>query len=361
MVLLKDGKLVYQGKSEDSLKYLASINLPLPEFCNPFDYFLKILSDPNLTASNLNDNYLKLCESEVQEENIKFHEEYKTKEIYTFKENLRQVSWFLEFWLLLKRTCTNYIRSKTLFFTRMLNALFNTLIIMGFYWNIGSEDKKDQLFQNYIGFFFNNVNQFFINGIYTSIFMIPTLKTVLKREYSAKLYRISTFYSSLALSLLINSFLYAIIFCPVTFFTLNLIFETALDNLNVFSIYFLLNFFIFSLGQFFGLLIGGSLPEAAGYVVTPFMFIIFMLGAGIYRGNQSLPQFVAWFLYISPYKYLLELTMKNFMNFNQITEKIPDLMDYNYGNEVCIPTLIGTMMTVLIIGYFGIKNYAAKF
>jgi ABC-type multidrug transport system permease subunit len=232
---------------------------------------------------------------------------------------------------------------------------------MGFYWNIGAENKKDQLFKNYMGFFFNNVNQFFINGMYTALFAIPVVKNILKREYSAKLYRISTFFLAYIIASLINSLMYAIIFTPITFFSTNLLMQSTEENLTVFSTFFCLDFSIYTLGQFFGLLLGGSLPEHVCFMVSPLMFILFMLGAGVYRGNSSLPNFVSWLFYISPYKYFLELELKNFKNFNEITKRIPDLLQFNYGLEVCIPALIGTMMTVLILGYFGIRSYSAKF
>lgn len=365
MILLKDGHLIYQGKSDLALKYFSVIGCSIPAFCNPFDFFLEVLSDNqkySSTLKDLNSNYQKLCEAEVVEEKIINHQKFKELEIPSLTiHGTRQVSWCLEFYLLLKRTVTDIFRNRLLFFSRFLNVLFNTLIIMGFYWNIGSTDKKDQLIKNYIGFFFNNVNQFFINGMYNALFAIPVVKNILKREYSAKLYRISAFFVAYIIASLINSFMYAIIFTPITFFSTNLLMQTTGENVKVFSTFFGLDFFIYTLGQFYGLLLGGSLPEHVCYMVSPLMFILFMLGAGVYRGNSSLPSFISWLFYTSPYKYFLELELKNFQNFSEITKIIPNILDFNYGLEVCIPALIGMMMSVLILGYFGIRSYSAKF
>lgn len=361
LMLLKDGHLVYQGKAEHSLKYFDAIGCPMPSFCNPFDFFLEILSDANHPYQELNDHYNRLCEEEVRDERVKYHEDYKTRSLPSIEENTRQVNWFVEFGLLLERASVNYIRNRSLFLTRIFNCLFNTLVIMGFYWNIGAEDKKDQLFQNYVGFFFNNVNQFFINGIFCSLFIVPAMKIILKREYSAKLYRLSTFYTSLAITLLINSLIYTLIFTPICFFSINLLVSDPIQNFWQFWIFFFINFFMFTLGQFFGLCIGGSFAENVSLVISPFILLIFMLGSGFYRSNDSLPKFISWLFYTSPYKYLLELLMKNFEHFNAITEHIPEQMKYDYGLEICISVLLATSAIILILGFIGIKLYASKF
>lgn len=364
IILLKDGHLIYQGKSELALKYFDVIGHPMPEFCNPFDFFLGILSDDNISANALNKNYLKLCEDEIKDEQVKSHEKYKSEFLTSIKNHSRQISWISEYVLLLKRTFINYVRNKSLFIARVINCILNTLIIMGFYWQIGDmtePDRYNNLQKNYVGFFFNNINQFFINGIFTSVFMIPTIKPVLKRESAAKLYRISTFYTSLCTTMLINSLIYAVIFSPITYFSIDFMTGDPVVDFWVLTNYFILNFSYFTLGQFLGLMIGGWLNEQATFVATPFVFIVFMLGSGFYRGNSTIPKFISWFLYISPYKYMLELLLKNFDDFNDITKKIPENMNFNIGVEECISILVSFGVIVLIFGYIGIKYKSSKF
>jgi hypothetical protein len=360
-MLLKDGNLVYQGRAEYAPKYFNEINIPMPAFCNPFDFFLETLSDCKYSSKELNGRYNKLCEQVVREEKTTNHEKFKSKSIPSLEENLRQVSWCLEFWLLLKRTYLNYVRNKSLFLARILNCLFNSLIIMGFYWKIGDENKKAQLFQNFVGFFFNNCNQFFINGLYSAVFMIPSIKVVLKREVSAKLYRVSTFYFSIAITLLVNSLIFATIYTPIIYLAIKFYFETFKLNLEHFLIFYCLNFFNFTLGQYTGLFIGSTFSEELTYIISPLMFIVFMLGSGFYRGNNSIPSYISWLLYVSPYKYVMELLMRNFNEFSIDTKSIPDLMNYNYGAEICLPVLFGMMILFLMSGWAGLKLYSSKF
>ena len=360
LILLKDGNLVYQGQTYYIEKYFEALNKPIPSFCNPFDFVLEVLTNSSHTAKDLNDNYLKLCEEEVRDERVKLHEEYKFKEIFN-KDNLRQVNWFVEFNLLLKRTCINYVRNKTLFVVKILNILFLSLVYGAFYFGIGREDKQDRIFQNYVGFFFNNVSTSFQNGIFSVIFMLPLIKAVLKREYSAKLYRISSFYVSLVISVLINSIIFGILFTLILYLSTQFFFSDAVINMEHFGLLFVMNLVDFTMGQYFGLFIGGSFDEEASIVITAIFFTFFMLGCGVFRGNSTIPSFISWLFYISPYKYFMEMELKLFSDYSEITKIIPKLLDFNYGYELCISALSGFTLVVLILGFIGLKFYTAKF
>ena len=186
--------------------------------------------------------------------------------------------------------------------------------------------------------------------------MIPVLKLVIKREYSAKLYRLSPFFFSLVTILLLNSFMYALIFTPILYFTIDVYYD-FIHFIN----YFILNFVLFTFGQYFGLLIGGSFPENISFVISPVFFIIFMLGSGFFKGNSTLPSYISWFLHISPYKYFIELTLKNFCDAKEITKDIPEILGYTFGVDVCIYILLGWITVVLILAFLGFKFYTAKF
>lgn len=227
---------------------------------------------------------------------------------------------------------------------------------MGCYWQFGNPEKSENLFSNFIGYYFNNINSFFINGLYTTLMMLPVLKNVIKRESSAKLYRLSSFYISLLIVLLLNSIIYAVIFTPLLYYTIDFYYD-----INHFLIYFCYNFAIFTFGQYFGLCIGANFSYTSTYLVSPICFITFMLGYGFFRGNSSLPSYLSWFLYISPYRYFMELTLKNFADAKDITKSVPERLDYNFGFEYCIYYLVCWISVILIIGFMGLKFYTAKF
>jgi ABC-type multidrug transport system ATPase subunit len=44
LVLMCDGNIVYQGDAKKSVDYYKLINYPVPQFANPADFFMKLLS-----------------------------------------------------------------------------------------------------------------------------------------------------------------------------------------------------------------------------------------------------------------------------------------------------------------------------
>jgi hypothetical protein len=313
------------------------------------------MTDPGVTSAKLYENYNRLCEAEVRDEKIKKHEEHKQKEIVSFAKNHRQVNWFYEFILLTHRNFLNYVRNKSLFLSRIINVVLLSLIIMGYYWDFGS--KRDiSLFINFIAYFFNNTNMFFINGLYTTLMMLPPIKSVLKRESSANLYRVSSFYTSLLVLLLLNSFIYAAVYTVTLYFTIGLY-----NDVSHFFLYYLANFLFFTFGQYFGLFFGSLFPGQISLIVAPFTFIFFMLGSGFYRTNASMPGFIAWLFDISPYKYFIEILVKMFADATPITKDLPTMLDYTFGIANCIYLLSGYMVVIIILGLIGMKFSTTKF
>jgi hypothetical protein len=349
LLLLKDGYPVYQGPIANALPFFSSHGFTMREFCNPFDFFLDVVTENPTDV--LYTNYQNLPTVNQQ---LASHEEYKYIEVTSFHKNLRQVHWCLEFILLLKRTVLNYLRNRTVFITRVTNCFMISLIIMGYYWRFA--DKTDTLFYNFIGFFFNNTNMLFVNGMYTTIYMIPAIKTLLKRECSAKLYRVTSFYLAFLLTLLINSLLYAVVFTTVLYFTNGLFYDPF-----HYLIYFVLNFFIFTFGQYVGFIFGTFVPHSVSIYIVPFFTVFFMLGSGFYKGNATMPVFISWLFDVSPYKYFIEILTKLFSDFNDITRRLPVDLDYQFGIVNCIYLLLGFLGGVVILGLIGMKMVTAKF
>jgi len=356
---MKDGHLVYQGKANFATKYFEEINIRLPEFCNPADFFLEAISDTNHSYKEFNENYKKLCDFQVKDEQMKIHEQYKSIEINF--NNKKYVGWFTEFILLLHRTSINYIRNNSLFLMKIFNYLMMSIIISAFYFQLSKEKDEQKLFQNYSSFFFNNISVTFFNAISTSCYIIGSNKSILKKESSSKLYGLSSFYISLITSLFINSIIYAIIYTTMTYIAIQFFFDNTYKNIEKYLLLLFSNFTKYSIGQCVGIFIGSNFEEKFNGLIIPFVSILFYFGAGFYRGNYTIPSYISWLFYASPYKYYMELELKMFSDYNELTSSIPERMGFSYGLYVCISSLIGITLMVLLFGFIGIKYYTAKF
>ena len=352
IMLLKEGYVVYQDDSKYLLDYFKNINYIIPEYCNPFDFCLTLLQNESTSVIELHEQYLKsfdkLDKSITENQLIYKIDKNEEDSIYSSSP-----AWIFQLYYLLIRGVTNYFRNKTVFWARLFQYMFNTLVLFGFYYDIGA---KDNLFFNYLGICFNSVNNLFINGLFTTLLMIPVIRKLLKREYASKMYSISAFYISLLIILLIPSFLTSIIYSPIMYFGIQMN-----KDFTGFIYFYLITFFTWTLGEFFGLLCGSFFGDQLSLIISPITFILFLLGSGFFRSNASFPSYLKWLNIISPYKYIMELYLKVQQNFNYITEILPEAMGYTTGVTESIIILSSTSLLVIILGFIGVRMFSSKF
>ena len=371
IILMKSGEIAYQGPSNEVLSYLNNIGFELPKHCNPFDYCLTVLLNSNNliknkhidSNTNIKEFFVKNYEEVVlnklnkeKENNVsKFYYNKDESSYLANKDKIKyNVSWLFELYLLLVRSVKSYFRNKEVYYTRLIQYVSTSLLFMGFYFGIGN--YKESVGRNILGISFNTTNGFFINGMFSSLFSIPVIRNVLKREYSAKLYRISTFYVAQVIVMLLPSFTISIIYTPIIYYSIQV--ETSFIK---FLLFFITNFFQFTLGQTFGLFLGALFDYNKALIVSPLLFILFMLGSGFFRTNDSWPVYLRWINIISIYKYTLELYINIQKDFNYSTKLLPDLFGYNQGLLTCIIVLICVFILVFVCGYFSVKRFSAKF
>ena len=356
MILLKDGYVAFQGKMEKALPFFSDLGYTLPEFCNPFDFFVDTIYREDVSGKMFNNKYLSIASPEVKEEQRFNHDKFASYgDIIERVQTLRRVNWFLELSLLSVRQLKDYIRNTSLFYARLAQTLSNTIILCIFFWDIGHAGPQ-AFFQNFTGFLFNCVNNFYINGMFTSILYIPSFKEILKREYSAKLYRISTFYLTQFLLLMVVCLLYTSIFSLATFYCIQL-----KKDFVTLLLFFFLNSYSYMHGLWLGLFLGTILNEQVVFAVSPFVFVIFMLGSGFYLSNDNFPVVFRWINYISPYKYFMELFLKSEASFNELTMQIPEMLGYKNGYTVCYTALMIMFAFFFIIEYPLLYKFAKKY
>ena len=356
--------MVFQGKKNNALEYFSNLNYKMPEFYNPFDFFIEVMVEADEKQSdNLYADYITKCLPDF----LKDHEDCKsllnTKNknesfltLLAKKEQRKKINWCLEFWVLLQRSFRNYYRNKTVFYAKLFQYIINTIILFSFYHNIGSPKKIDTLYSNFTGFFYNNCNNFFINGIMYTLYTIPALKSLLQRECAAKLYRMSTFYTSLFITLIIPAVLYSVIFSFLLFEGIQLN-----KDFTRFLVFFTMNIFIYVTGSTYGLAFGALIPEKVIITVAPFLATMFSLGSGFYKSNNDFPSIFSWVNLISPYRYILEIQMGNQEDFNNITDNILELNGYTSGVTFCLIYLFSTFAFVFIVGYILFVVYSKRF
>lgn len=352
---MKEGHLAFQGRISEAIPYFSTIGYKMPEFSNPFDFFLDILSDPLRTGASFYEDYCNNLKDSISGQAEQKYDEYKRRELTLEILNNRQINYFLEYWILLKRNSINYVRNKALFYTRVVNWVLFSAFIFPFYMGVKYSKNDSDMLTNFTGFTFVNCLIPFNNGMMTSLNIVPTIRPILKRESASKLYRISAFYFAMLTSLLINSVIFTTIWSPVFYFSG----QTRMDFTH-FIIFYSYIFFTISLGQVFGVLVSTLASDQFSMMFGPFIFVIFMIGSGYYRNIYTLPIYIRWFYHIDPYRYLLEIQMRN-ESFNEFTDGIADKLGYSMGTGYSLLILFGMFFSVIFVGLIFFKYKTAKF
>ena len=354
ILLMKQGQMVYFDKANKMLKYFnEKLNFAIPKFCNPFDFALTVLQNKSNSADELYNNYKENQEAKqilIKNQN---NDKYSNKEIIKLNSKYNSISWISEFLILFQRGWIDLFRNRNVLYAKLVQYFFNTLILLGFYFDIGG---KTNLFFNLLGFSFNITNNLFIVGMFNSIFAIPVVRKILKREYSAKMYNISSFYVQYIILLFVPSFFYSIMLSPALYYGIQL--ENKFSDMLIF---FVMNFLYFSLSEGFGTLCGAAFGDQLSLIISPLFFILFMLGSGFFRSNNSFPSALKWLNWISPYKYMMELYLRLHKNFSLETAAILDKMGYTMGIQNCLIILFSIWIVCIFFGFIAVKNFAAKF
>jgi len=351
---LKNGFICYQGKINNTEEYLDQIGYKMPEFSNPFDFYIDTVSLSETEPSEFNKQYLQILGEKESRDQKKYQEEYsKFQDVLVKTQANRTINWFLEYYLILKRFTLNYLRNTKSIILKLLQILTFTVIYTSLYINIGSPDKSTDLYQNYLGYFFSVFNTVNINGMYLNLFNIPGVKEVFRREYTSRLYRLFTFYCALITFLLIDCLAFSILVGAGTYWTVGLKtdFATFLQFIS-------LNIVGYLIGMEMGIILGTVMSFQSAFAFAPFLFAFFQIISGFYKSVESLPAVVKWAIWITPYKYFLELYLKLEGDFNEITSGIADDLGYNFGILNCWIVISTVFAAFFIIEFMALRHHA---
>ena len=346
-MLLKEGSVIYQGEIQPAINYFSSIYQSIQEYVNPFDYFLEIIE--NCRVEELRENYYKIIKSKVVSDIEKYNSMYKSNSIIIYTiESERKIKAESEIITLINRNLMNFFRNKSVFYARFFQFFCNSIIMISFYMNLNNKENKTYL-NDFMGFCFNCVNNFFSIGMYSTVYSIYLYKNLFKIEYPSRLYQISSFYISTILTLFIPSLIYSFFFSILVYFT---IFEY---NFLQFINFLFLNILDFMIGASYGALLGFGMDETRIFSVAPFIFIISMLGSGVLRNSNTFPLISKFINYISHFRYLLELHIENEGSIN-----IKSHMSLDIGKINCMIMIVFLIIVLNILSYLMLKRYARK-
>ena len=138
LILLVEGKCIYQGRADQSIDYFARMGFPCPEFSNPPDYFMSIMHHES--SVNVN-NYPKYFETYEKQLMPKIAEQIKEKSTSKVEKRIEDVSVCQKLGAVLKRDVINTIKNPLVIKARIIQTIFLGLFVGGVYFDT---DKRNE-------------------------------------------------------------------------------------------------------------------------------------------------------------------------------------------------------------------------
>ena len=385
LILLNNGKIVYQGEVNNLVNYFSNIGYKCPEYTNPSDYlFMNILNpiildnninvsknnSQNINDNNIENNLLNNIESNNENNNIEEKNQYildcysnsgmekniidkcniinSNKIILSEKSEKYIPSFCLQLKFLLKRNLKNIIRDKAILRTKIGQA-FGLGIIAGLsFLNIPKRITKAQIQDRNGSLFMASLSQVLLPVIGTlSLFSIE--RPVIMREVSSGYYKIFAYYLSKMIIEIPLQIIITFITCTIIYWLC--LFQKAFKKYIIFI-------GIIELGSLCGVSIGTAIASAAKNInialqFGPFIIIPFILFSGLLINADSIPIYFSWIQYISPIRYMYQEVYKNeFKGLyykGQSLEHYIDEMNFNNISTILAVTLLGVITMILLI------------
>jgi len=163
---MADGHIVYQGDCKESVEYFKHIQRPVPQFANPADYFMKLLSinypkkqEDDEKMDYLNRYYHALREKQIKAENRMIR--LPTPE--GVDENNHKATNKVQLQQLMSRSWTLAKREPRLSRAKLLQTIIVGVLMMGAFWQV-NDYASAQSVQDMAGaIYFMTVVQMFLN------------------------------------------------------------------------------------------------------------------------------------------------------------------------------------------------------
>ena len=288
---------IYHGKARKALQYFAGLGFACPEYSNPSEFLLELLSSSS-------DNY---------EENLKRLKAAASAQAPTIEASplpelfkREPVGFFKQTGLLVYRSSLNITRNVTAILYKVVANLCFLLLVMAAYFQACDENDLTSITDRAGIIFVILVYMAFI-GV-NSTTSLSSDKALFIREQASHTYGPAAFYLSKLLFDIPFDELIVAVMAFLLYLAVGLSLESSGQIFFFVFVILILDFTTRGWGNF--LLISLPSLEAAS-AATPFVVIIQLLFAGVFINFDSIPVYLKWLEYASMFKYSWSACMIN--------------------------------------------------
>ncbi|XP_058830158.1 protein brown [Topomyia yanbarensis] len=301
VMLLRKGKVYYQGPTTEARSFFNSIHFPLPINCNPADHYFRLVCDSEhddeddkvdlqtrheLVHNSQRENITEKCSTVV------YHERNVMKKL---GGNNRQPDWSTQLYLLLHRGVIDSTRNIREYVIVTSLFLITSITISALYFHITPTSQT--AIQDIRGAFFLMLCELLYTVSYAVFYMFPLELPLLRREVGERTYRLSAYYAHKALLTVPKAFFESFLFVGIIYGCVQFAagFGTYVGIATVCSVASLL---AVAYGYLFSC-ICGSMELSIEY--ANIIFLLYALLGGLYLNVRAFPvsKFISFFFFAS--------------------------------------------------------------
>ncbi|EAR87056.1 ABC transporter family protein (macronuclear) [Tetrahymena thermophila SB210] len=336
IILLVQGRMIYQGTQTDILPYFKSIGFECPTNMCPGDYLMNYMTwneENEKIFPHFYEQYDQRIEPRIQQEINSI------KETVIPLKDVVTTYWF-QIKKIAERTIISTKRNPLLFKSRVYQTIVMSLFIGLVFLNQDqiTKNSTNVEIQNRIGVLFLTGMAMFMKSLNGVLLSFPAEREVFLKEENSKYYstfsylvgRLTLEYAQITIYPFINAiFVYFMVGLNTT-------------NAGLFFYFVFVNVLLSYVGNALGLICGTVFtnPRTAS-ALQPIFKLPFVLFAGFYKNRSDYATWIGWIQYLSPFTYALEGLVTNELEFTETPYDILSANDFSIGKWNCVYIIMG--------------------
>lgn len=331
LLLLVDGKLIYQGNARDSINYFDSFGFPVPKQTNPTDFYMELMYNPTkekTKAAQIN----QMIEHYDQHLSDKFVQEINQIKVVDINHHVKNyvASVPKQAYFLLGRTFKNFVRIKGNVVGRIMANFILGIIYCLLYGRISDDMTEPTSYTDRMGALYSIALGQMMSTMTTTLAAFSLERNVFMKEYRAGTYYIMPYIMSKLIIELTFILFVTICFVTVVYFVLGFY-----KSFMAWLFFILIVGMLTISGNAFGTMSACLVPDTKlATVFSMLMLLPFMVFSGFYVNNSQLPVWTRWIQYISPIKYALEgILINEFSRLDNLNDTLNPIVNLDLKIE----------------------------
>lgn len=305
--ILAQGKCLYQGSTDNMLRYLRIQKFPCPQYHNPADFIIEIASGEygedkiGILVNGIDNgknlqwfrNSRIMCDVEFKEP-----EDDKQIQKRIAKQQKQMTPAYYQLSVLLRRGFIKLKRDSTLTHMRIMVNLSVSILLGLIYVNSGIDATK--VIDNY-NLIFSLIMHHVMSSMMLCIITFPMEMNIILKEHFNRWYSLKMYYcANMIVDIPVTAFS-CVLFSAIVFFMTGQLFTW-----DRFTLYMVTSLFLVFIAQSFGYVFGTIFNVVNGTFAGPIFLVPMMMFSGFGVNLRDIPKYLEWGTHVSFFRYALE-------------------------------------------------------